>query len=217
MTHYDPNATLVCFAVPQEAKFFAARGQPTLITGIGRKNAERAFSSALRSQRPRLVLSCGFAGGLHPAWPSGTVVFSVDEETGLGAALEVAGARPARFHCAERVATTVAEKQTLRAATGADAVEMESEVIRTLCRRQEIPSATIRVISDAADEDLPLDFNVLMNAEQKLCYRKLAWTLVKSPGKIPALLRLHQQTEHAARNLAQALAQILRSTAFPFA
>jgi nucleoside phosphorylase len=210
---YDSNATLVCFALPQEAKFFSAQGRTTLITGIGRKNAEHAVSAALQSKRPGLVLSCGFAGGLHPGLSCGTVVFSADAETGLSAALAEAGAQPARFHCADRVAATVAEKQTLRAATGADAVEMESEVIRTLCRRQQIPSATIRVISDAAQEDLPLDFNALMTAEQKLGYGKLAWALVKSPGKIPALLRLHQQTEQAARNLARALTQILRLTA----
>jgi nucleoside phosphorylase len=209
MNLYDLNATLVCFAVPQEAKFFAARGRPTLITGIGRGNAERAISSALRNKRPGLVLSCGFAGGLHPAWPCGTVMFSVDEEAGLGTALQQVGARPARFHCAERVAITAAEKRALRAATGADAVEMESEVIRALCRRQQILSATIRVISDAAHEDLPLDFNALMTAEQKLSYGKLAWALVKSPGKIPALLRLQHQTEQAARNLAGTLAQII--------
>src|SRR5262249_31154940 len=113
------------------------------------------------------------------------------------------------FHCAERVATTAAEKQNLRTATGADAVEMESEVIRILCRKQEIPSATIRVISDALQEDLPLDFNALMTAQQKLCYSKLAWALAKSPGKIRGLLHLHRQTDRAARSLAQVLGQIL--------
>jgi adenosylhomocysteine nucleosidase len=212
MNRHDPKVTLVCFALPQEAKFFSAQEQPLLITGVGRRNAERAVATVLQNQRPELVLTCGFAGGLHPAWPRGTVVFSADEEARLNEALQATGARPGRFHCADRVATTVAEKQSLRAATGADAVEMESEVIRALCRRQQIPSATIRVISDAADDELPLDFNALMTSTQSIHYGKLAWTLAKSPGKIPALLRLNQQTEQAARNLARTLAQILLKT-----
>src|SRR5712691_11784515 len=173
-----------------------------LITGIGRENAERKLHSALKRAPYQLVLSCGFAGGLNPYLTVGTVVFSTDEDAGLTPALLAAGACPVRFHCADRVAATVAEKRHLWETTGADAVEMESQIIRAICRAHGIPSATIRVISDAAHEDLPLDFNVLMTAEQKLNYAKLALALVSSPKRIPAILRLQRQTQAAARNLA---------------
>jgi xanthine/CO dehydrogenase XdhC/CoxF family maturation factor/YHS domain-containing protein len=125
-----------------------------LITGMGRDNAERKLHSALKRAPYQLVLSCGFAGGLNPYLTVGTVVFSSDEDAGLTPALLAAGACPVSFHSADRVATTVAEKQALWKETGADAVEMESQIIRAICRAHEIPSATIRVISDAAHEDL---------------------------------------------------------------
>src|SRR5207237_6453396 len=96
---------------------------------------------------------------------------------GLTSALLAAGACPVRFHSADRVATKVEEKQALWKATGADAVEMESQIIRAICRAHQIPSATIRVISDAAHEDLPLDFNLLMTAEQNLNYGRLRLAL----------------------------------------
>ena len=63
---------LVCFAVKEEAKPLnqLIRSQPgvwVLVTGMGRHNAETAIRTALAEERPRIVLSAGFAGGLNPA------------------------------------------------------------------------------------------------------------------------------------------------------
>src|SRR6185503_20338017 len=103
--------------------------------------------------------------------------------------LLTAGACPVKFHCVDRVAITVDEKRELWETTGADAVEMESQIIRAICRAHGIPSATIRVISDAAQENLPLDFNALMTGDHELNYPRLVLALLSSPRKIPALLR----------------------------
>ena len=199
---------LFCFAVEQEAKFVSQPGREILITGIGRENAERTLGRAIK-QPPQLVLTCGFAGGLNPLLASGTVVFSTDEDAGLSPALLAAGACPVRFHCSDRVATTAAEKQSLWETTGADAVEMESGIIRAICRTRGIPSATLRVISDAAQETLPLDFNLFMTADQRLNYGKLILALLSSPRTIPAILRLQRQTQIAAKNLARVLSQVI--------
>ena len=86
---------------------------------------------------------------------------------------------------------------------------MESQVICAVCREQKIPCATVRVILDTANEDLPLDFNRLMTANQKMNYGKLALALAKSPGKAGALLRLQQQSKAAAEKLGQVLAGLL--------
>ncbi len=205
----DLERVLFCFAVEQEAKFFSQPGMEILITGIGRENAERKLHQALRQDAPQLVISCGFAGGLNPYLTAGTVVFSSDEDAGLSAALLDAGACPVKFYQSDRVAITVPEKRHLWEITGADAVEMESSIIRAICRAHSIPSATIRVISDGAAENLPLDFNALMTADQELNYGKLFLALVSSPRKIPALLRLQRQTQLAARNLAEVLTRVI--------
>ncbi|HWH70667.1 MAG TPA: hypothetical protein VNT26_14860 [Candidatus Sulfotelmatobacter sp.] len=209
-----PSPTLVCFAVKEEGRFFSPwiTSRPDLqllITGMGHRNAEQALRRFLVQARPKLVLSCGFAGGLNPNLASGTVLFFAENQTGLEPALQAAGAQPGRFHCAERVATTAQEKQVLWQNTGADAVEMESQVICTRCREAGIPSATVRVILDTAQEDLPLDFNALMTEDQQLDSRKLALAIMKSPAKIVGLLRLQKQTQAAAKSLAQVLAQAL--------
>ena len=202
-------SVLVCFPVREEARFFSVPAARALITGIGRANTERTLTTALASAPPPLVLSCGFGGGLNPDLPAGTVIFDAAEVPGMPDRLLAAGARPARFHSVDRVITTVGEKQKLRASTNADVVEMESHYVRSLCRSRGIPSATLRVISDPADQDLPLDFNQLMTPDLQLSYLRLMRALAMAPGKIPALLRLQKQTELAARNLARVLAEVL--------
>jgi len=65
---------------------------------------------------------------------------------------------------------------------------MESSAIRAICQEEGIPGATIRVISDAADYDLPLDFNSLMTPDCRINHLKLAGTLLRAPGKISELM-----------------------------
>ena len=182
-----------------------------VVTGMGARNAGRVARATLAADRPALVLTCGYAGGLNPALPPLTLVFSADAPERVATALGKLGARAGRFHCAPRVAITAAEKRVLFAETGADAVEMESGVIRRICGELGIPCVTLRVISDAANEDLPLDFNRLTTPEQNLSFAKLAWAVATAPGKISALLALGKRTSAAAGKLGAALEQLLRA------
>lgn len=208
------NHSLVTFAIEEEARpFRRLKRTPfsqVLVTGMGPRNAEQAFRQSLTGPSPTRVLTCGFAGGLNPDLPLGTVLFSADENFDLTRALVRAGARLARFHHADQVLVTTAEKRALRQMTGADAVDMESGVIRAICRERGIPSATVRVISDAADEDLPLDFNRLMGPNARLRYDRLVVALLKSPKRILDLIWMGFRARRAARELANFLSSVLR-------
>ena len=208
--------TLVCFALKEEAGAFRklASGRTDvsiLITGIGRKNAEKSVREFLKENSPHHVFTCGFAGGLNPELETGDVVFFTDDAS-MAQRLAAAGATPVKFHCAARIATTAAEKTELRRTTGADAVEMESEVIHAECRPRRISCATVRVISDTVDEDLPLDFNSLAKPDLSLDYGRLAWAVAKSPQKISALLRLQRQTHLCAVRLSEVLIAVIDVT-----
>ena len=209
-------SVLVCFALKEEAAAFhkIAAGRPgvfILIAGIGRRNAERSVRGFLAACAPESVLTCGFAGGLNPELKLGDVVFEKSEagDLSLQKKLAAAGAKPATFFCADRIATTVAEKKALREQTGADAVEMESAAIHAVCRERGISCATVRVISDPAGEDLPLDFNALAKPDKNLDFGKLLLAIAKSPGKIGALMALRKKTRFAAGQLAAVLEKIL--------
>ena len=207
---------LVLFAVRDEAKHFRSprdAGVEVVISGIGKANAERALLNALKSSSPRLVLTCGYAGGLDPQLTQGTVVFDADADAPLAPLLVKRGAVPVKFFCAGRIAVTAADKQTLRNQTRANAVEMESGVIRELCRQRGIPAATIRVISDAVNQDLPLDFNQLAGADGNISYAKLAGALVRSPGLVPKLMRFQRELDGCSRKLGGMLLELLAAPA----
>ena len=59
----------------------------------------------------------------------------------------------------------------------------------------------MRVISDDATQDLPLDFNALMTSEDRIDFPKLIWKVVSHPGRIPKLMEFQRQTIAAAKNL----------------
>jgi hypothetical protein len=86
---------------------------------------------------------------------------------------------------------------------------MESAAIHAVCAERGIPCVTVRVISDTATEDLPLDFNALAKPDKNLDFGKLAWAIAKSPGKIGALMELQKKTRFAAERLADVLAKII--------
>ena len=210
----EPTTTgdiLVTFAVKEEMKFFpGGPGIRRYITGMGRDNAENAITAALEEIHPKLVLTCGFAGGLNPILKSNEIVFSAEDGSPVFDTLKQAGATPVSFFCARRVAITSEEKQRLWRGMGSDAVEMESESIRDICRERDIPSATVRVISDTALEDLPLDFNTLLSPAQKIHYGKLTWALVRAPFKLAELLAFQQKTVDAAKSLGAFLTKVLQ-------
>ena len=209
-----PVDLLICFAVKEEMKFFPSQSWKDSsvqiwVTGIGRRNAAENIRDAIARVQPERVVTAGFAGGLNPKLQCGDVVYEQDFDAGFARELEDAGAVPARFHCHRRVAITAEEKRDLWRETEADAVEMESSVIRTICREFKIPSATVRVISDDARQDLPLDFNALMTSDDRINYLKLIWAVFSHPDRIPKLIQFQHQTLDAARKLGGVLEDLL--------
>jgi len=205
-----PVDFLIFFAVKEEAACFdrASFGCQTLVTGMGRNNAARAIHEALEKFSPRKVITCGFCGGLNPDFALGTIVFEEDFDANIQEHMKRLGGVPARFHCSRRVAVTREEKAELFKSTQADVVEMESSVIRNICRSKGISSATIRVVLDTAHDSLPLDFNALMTSDDKISISRLVFSLLRAPGKVPELIRFQKQTVIAAQRLGTVLNEL---------
>jgi len=220
----DDKNVVVCFALAEEAGAFkkiCGDKVPVFLTGIGRENAEKATREFLAAHTPlpSLLMTCGFAGGLIADLKLGDVVFEIPSVlahgdqgnnvfAGIRSRLAAAGAREAKFYCADRIATTVADKKKLREETGADAAEMESGAVQAVCGSQGIPCVTVRVISDTANEDLPLDFNQFLKEDKSMDMSKLMMAVAKAPWKMGALMELQKNTKLAAHRLADVLVKV---------
>jgi len=106
----------------------------------------------------------------------------------------------------DRVASTAAEKAEL-SETGAGAVEMEAAGVAQKAQAFNIPFYCIRVVTDTANENLPLDFNLMRDSEGRFSRMKI---LVAGFRVFPGLLKLNKRSKAAA----QALGDFLAGTRF---
>ena len=226
---------LVTFAVPEESRPFLRAWRnytgsgPTplgatgwrfsdldvLVTGMGSRNAKNCIEAFLRDSRPRWVVTAGFAGGLDSRFPRGTIGISSDpgflDSHGAGGS----GLVSMTFHQSVHVVETTAAKAELHRSTGCHAVDMESATIRGICQVRGIPTATLRVISDDAGEDLAMDFGSLLGPDDRMDWVRLALTLMRSPSLIPRLIRFQGRLKVCADSLAEALVEVLGKHRIP--
>ena len=181
------------------------------ITGVGRDHAERVATAVL-SSLPDICISAGLAGSLAQMHSVGdllaasTVVSSCESAvlTSDVRLLDLAASCGARrvpaFVTSASVALTAGEKRRLAAV--AEAVETESYGVLKAANNLGIPAVAIRAVSDEVDEDLPLDFNRVTDAQGHLSKSKLFSLLAGRPHRIPALVRLGRSSRRAADRLA---------------
>ncbi|MGA4644782.1 hypothetical protein [Limisphaera sp. 4302-co] len=208
-----PAGVWICCALTVEAGTLRrllppCPGVEIRVTGMGPERARGTVAGWLRTCRPLLVLNAGFAGGLNPALPAGTVLFAT-EHPDWARRLRAAGAVPGRFTTTTRILRTAAEKTGFWRATGADAVDMESEAVAGACRAAGVPVAIVRAISDGAGDDLPLDFPAFLREDGSLDLRGLTGAVWRRPRAWVGLWRLARQSRRAGRALAQVLARVL--------
>jgi hypothetical protein len=74
-------------------------------------------------------------------------------------------------------------------------------------------SAVVRAISDSAQEDLPINFNLTLSDKHRVSVIKVVGELVKNPFALPALLRFGRQSRRAADRLAEFLDEYVQTVA----
>ncbi len=184
--------------------------------GAGRSVASAAAREALSKQSVRAVISTGFAGSLDPSHSVGDVFIadSVRGDDGEFATCRPAGplggARRGALLTAGRVAQSALDKRELRE-RGAHAVDMEAAAVAAVAAECGLPFFCIRVISDTATEDLPVDFNRARRADGSISPWNVVGQALCRPARWPGLVRLHRNASCAA----QLLGAFLERCEFP--
>ena len=185
-----------------------------LLTRMGGQNAFNAMRT-IPLEATDVCIATGLAGALDASLKPGNVVAGRSCET-LSQALKTscdadlltlalaAGARPVNvFLTSETILITAAEKQSL--GTSGSVVEMESAYILAVASERRVPVVAVRAISDAADEDLPVDFRQIVDSSGHVRYSPLVKELALHPHRLPLLVQFARQTRAAAVSLADFL------------
>ena len=84
---------------------------------------------------------------------------------------------------------------------------MESAAVAAKAREWGVPFRCIKVVSDTAGEDMPLDFNKYRDAAGRFSRSRIALAALRRPfTTIPALLHLDANCRKAAEKLGEFLA-----------
>jgi nucleoside phosphorylase len=167
------------------------------------------------------VISSGLSGALKRAYRVGQIVVpkrvgtlrdaaGLSTDSNLAAFAERQGATLVdTLLTADRIIESQEEKARL--SQFADAVDMESFHIVHEFSLEAAPVTVIRAISDAANEDLPIDFSKVLTDTGQLKVTALIKELVLQPTRIPHLIRFAKQSREAAKNLVNFLDVFLRA------
>jgi adenosylhomocysteine nucleosidase len=202
---------LVVTGLKREAQILAGPGV-VAIPGGGRTAEALEAVLAAEAAGAEAIMSMGIGGalaaGLKPGdWVVATAIAGAAEATTDLAWAAVLAARlpdavTGVILGADRMLTTASEKRAARARFGALAVDMESTAAARLAGRFGLPFAAARVISDAADSDLPDAVKVGMAPDGGMALGAVLWALAKAPGQLPGLMRTASDASRAFRALA---------------
>ncbi len=185
-----------------------------LLTGMGAENAANAMLS-IPLEVHDVCISSGLAGSLDAALQPCDVAAAraaetldqnckVASDSDLFKLAVASGAKPVNVSLtSEKIIATAEEKEGL--SRKGSIVEMETTHILAAAARRQVPCVTVRAISDAADEDLPVDFARILDSHGHLKVGGLIKEVGLSPYRIPLLLQFGLQSRAAGKSLADFL------------
>jgi len=190
-----------------EARIARGLGCPVEVGGGSEGGATQA-ARRLIAQGISGLVSFGLAGGLDPALAPGAVLVPRavvlggerwDADPALSARL--GGGTGHLLAGGDGVLATVEAKASMRQATEADAVDLESAAVAHAAARAGVPFAALRAVCDPAERDLPRAALVALDARGRIGGLRVLAAALARPGELPVLVRLAGDAARARRAL----------------
>jgi hopanoid-associated phosphorylase len=219
----SPGAARVAVVTGLRAEARCLRGLKVDVACSG-ASPERARAEAARllAEGATGLVSFGLAGGLAPELRPGDLLLpetirapdgrSLPTDSGwrgrLRARFETGGlrARGGSLAGSERIVATVADKQTLRATTGALAVDMESHEVAAVASAAGLPFLVLRAVADPYDRVVPQAAVEALRPDGQVRLLATLGGVIRDPGQLIALVRLGRDSAAALATLRRAAA-----------
>jgi len=163
----------------------------------------------------RALISFGLAGGLDPSLMPGAILRpavvlwqTTAYQTDPGLVDALGGATCACILAARAPIATASAKLSAHAETGAAAVDLESGAVAEQAARAGVPFAVLRAVCDVAGEDLPQAALAALDPAGTIRILRVAYSVVRHPGQVMALLALAAHAGAARNALAKEIAWI---------
>jgi adenosylhomocysteine nucleosidase len=218
----EGSVTTRCASFVEHAGRWCGRQVVIAECGLGAKAAAKATADVIAIHHPAWVVSAGFAAALADHLRRGHILMadrvanSKQGELAVGlkfdpnALAEIKGLHVGRLLTIDRLVHKPDQKRVLGHEHAALACDMETMSVAEVCHREKTKFLSVRVISDALDDQWPPEIETLL--DQRSWAGKLgaaAGAMWRRPAWVKDLLRLQEQAELASNRLAQFCAGVI--------
>ena len=218
VTMLDPRVTTRCASYLEHAGRLEQRSVVGAETGLGARAAENATEDILAVHHPAWIVCAGFAGALDPQLRRGDILMaehvadlhgnklSIGFKMDPRSAETIPGLRLGTLLSVDGLIRAPSERRRLGEQHGAAACDMETMAVARICRRRKVRFLSVRVITDALDDRLPVEVERLL--AQKTIAGKLGaatGAVFKRPSSIKDMWRVREQALKASDRLAKFL------------
>jgi nucleoside phosphorylase len=185
-----------------------------LHTGVGEKVCRQRVANFLRGQQFDLLISTGFAGALNDQLQVGDLLlaknFSTVELNNRRKSFSSLPIHEVDLLTVSALIDSSEKRLEIARASGAAAVDMETEFIARACADHGIPLLSLRVISDTLDEPFPAPTKVLFDIEQQRTrFLTLATFFLAHPNRVPRLVQFARRIARVRKILTGALVAVI--------
>lgn len=183
------------------------------VIGVGLDEVRRVAQSGVRG-----LVSFGYAGGLDPALPAGSLIIPrlvIDERgnrfpTDPALSRALGGTTAETLLTVPRIILAGEEKRRLHQRTRAAAIDMESAEVARVAEAFGLPFTALRVVLDAAHRDLPPFVGEAVDDRGGLKWGWLCGHFLRRPADFFALIPLGREHRRARRALLRRLRDLRR-------